>query len=124
MSLKNVLATLALGFLLAAAVLACVAAAALPRGKGGEDEIRISGIGNSGNSVGTSGTARAARRAARMKDVPEVSDDTLREVVEAVVVKAKQGDADAAAFVFELAAAQKARPSAPTTQGVAAGPSR
>ena len=71
--------------------------------------VRISGIGNSGNTFGVARTSARdlARRAAAHDFVPHVTDDRLRDIALAVEARALQGDVEAAAFVFELAALQK-----------------
>jgi nitrogen regulatory protein PII len=71
--------------------------------------VRISGIGNSGNTFYVSPARRSARLANEMNVSAKVSDEQLEQTVRALVARAHQGDADAAAFVFELAAAQRAK---------------
>ena len=46
----------------------------------------------------------------------EVSDDVLRQIVQAVMKRAAEGDVEAAAFVFELAARQQAETPPPNEE--------
>jgi hypothetical protein len=71
-------------------------------------DVVVAGVGNSGNNLTTGFSARRlARRAMEQKVAPTVDDVMLQATVDALISRAKQGDADAAAFVFELAAAQR-----------------
>jgi hypothetical protein len=129
--LRNSLAGLALILAITLSVIIGVAIASfLPRmtregGGGGGGELSISGIGNNlnGGYNSSSPVARAARRAAESQAVAQVSDETLRDVAAAITAKARDGDVNAAAFVFELADAQKklraeaAAKNAPTRTG-------
>ncbi len=53
-------------------------------------------------------TTRLAHAIVEMDLAPELDEATLAAVTQAVLERARQGDVEAAAFVFELAAMQKA----------------
>ena len=81
-------------------------------------DVVVAGVGNSGNNLTTGySPRRLARRAIEQKVAPAVNDAMLQATVDALIDRAKQGDAEAAAFVFELAAAQRenAKDKAPST---------
>jgi len=83
------------------------ASAAGPASDGG---VIIGGFGNSGNSFNASSTAaRLAREAMKLNLSLDSSNDLLREVLTALQKRALQGDAEAAAIVFELAALERAK---------------
>jgi hypothetical protein len=109
--LRNSLAGLALILAITLSVIIGVAIASfLPRvtREGGGGEVSISGIGNNLNGgYNSSSVGRLARRAAESQAVAQVSDETLRDVAAALTAKARDGDVNAAAIVFELADAQK-----------------
>lgn len=118
MNLKGFGVALVLALALMITVVSCVVLATSLSLRGDDDPaaaassggaVRISGIGNSGNTFGGSrGSAlHLARRAAAHDFVPRVSDDRLRDITLALQAQALQGDVEAAAFVFELAALQK-----------------
>jgi hypothetical protein len=109
--LRNSLAGLALILAITLSVVIGVAIASfIPRvtRESGGGELSISGIGNNLNGgYNSSPVGRLARRAAESHAIGEVSDETVRDVAAALMAKAKEGDVNAAAFVFELADAQK-----------------
>src|SRR5687767_4329927 len=115
MTLKGFAAALVLALALVMTVVSCLVlassfTAAANEATGSPDApVRISGIGNSGNTFGVARTSARdlARRAAGHDFVPRVTDDRLRDIALAVEARALQGDVEAAAFVFELAALQK-----------------
>jgi hypothetical protein len=81
-------------------------------------DVVVAGVGNSGNDITTGfSPRRLARRAIELKVAPTVDDAMLQGTVEALLARARQGDAEAAAFLFELAAAQRdnAKRMAPST---------
>lgn len=77
-------------------------------------DVVLSGIGNSGNDITISSQRRLVRRVMERKVAPQVDDQTLRATVEALLERAKKGDVDAAAFVFELASEQRVKAPAGT----------
>lgn len=86
------------------AVLAAFLAMACGGGKGS-----IIGVGNSGNDQGAIsevaedlGEGLAATNA-----IEPISDETLNEIYQALLAKARQGDIEAALTIVELAAAQR-----------------
>lgn len=88
----------------------------------GDADVVVAGVGNSGNSFGGGASARRlARHAAERGVTPPIDDATLRAAVEGLVMRAKQGDVEAASFVFELAAAQRAKSAPTTTESTGAG---
>ena len=96
---------------------ACVLIAMSMKGQQpiGDAEVVVAGVGNSGNSI-TSGTSprRLARRAIERNVAPPVDDAMLQATVRALIDRAKQGDVEAAAFVFELNAQQREQAAAGT----------
>jgi len=48
-----------------------------------------------------------AKRVMELKITPKISDEDLRQIQEAVMKRAKAGEVEAAAFVFDLAARQR-----------------
>jgi glycerate kinase len=87
---------------------ACVLIAVSLKQPSPNADVVVAGVGNSGNSLAAGfSPRRLARAAVERKVAPTVDDATLQNTVDALVTRAKQGDAEAAAFVFELAAAQR-----------------
>lgn len=85
-------------------------------------EVVVAGVGNSANEITAPASPRRLVRRVMERDVaPQVTDDMLRTTTAALLERATRGDADAAAFLFELAAAQRekaqlqAATTAPTT---------
>src|SRR4030095_7893956 len=76
-----------------------------------DEAVTVSGIGNSGNTFYTPGAtfARSARKAVEIGVAPRILDDELRNVIDAIRKRALQGETDAAAFVIELAAVERAK---------------
>ena len=71
-------------------------------------EVVVAGVGNSGNSVGVGvSTRRLARQVVERDVAPTIDDTTLRTTSDSLIARAKEGDVEAAAFDFELAAAQR-----------------
>jgi hypothetical protein len=110
--LRNSLAGLALILAVTLSVgVGVVIASFLPRtSRDAGGELTISGIGNNLNGGYNSSSAsisRLARRVAESDAIGQVSDQTLRDVAAALTAKARDGDVNAAAFVFELADQQK-----------------
>jgi len=56
---------------------------------------------------GEPGASLLAKRVAELKITPTISDEDLRQIQEAVMKRAKAGEVEAAAFVFDLAARQR-----------------
>jgi hypothetical protein len=82
----------------------------------GDAEVVVAGVGNSGNTIATGpSTRRLARRAIERDVAPPVDDAMLQATVRALIDRAKQGDVEAAAFVFELNAQQRERAAAGIT---------
>ena len=109
--MKAVAIALALCLSLLLSAAACVVAAASLQAQAPDDgPVRISGMGNSGNTFYVSAARRSARQANELGVAPKVSDEVLEQTVRSLIARAHQGDAEAAAFVFELAAAQPAAP--------------
>ena len=78
-------------------------------------DVVVAGVGNSGNTfTGGASVRRMARLAAERDVAPPVGDATLRATTVQLIERAKQGDVEAAAFVFELAEAQRNKVSAAT----------
>jgi len=79
-------------------------------------DVVVSGVGNSGNDISAPPSPRRlVRRVMERKLAPPVTDDMLKQTVAGLLDRARQGDADAAAFVFELAAAQQAQATGTST---------
>jgi hypothetical protein len=76
-----------------------------------DEAVTVSGLGNSGNTFYMPGPAlaRGARRAVELGLSPRIPDDELRRVIESLRERALRGESDAAAFVIELAAAERAK---------------
>ncbi|HZN64029.1 MAG TPA: hypothetical protein VFB66_01925 [Tepidisphaeraceae bacterium] len=73
-------------------------------------DVVVAGVGNSGNTFGGGASVRRMARLAAERDVaPPVGDATLRQTAVQLIERAKQGDVEAAAFVFELAEAQRTK---------------
>jgi hypothetical protein len=107
---------LCLSLLLSGVACALMAVSMGQQPRAGEADVVVSGIGNSGNTFGTGPSARRLARRVVERDAADPIDDfTLRAAARALIDRAKEGDPEAAAFVFELAAAQreKAKGSAP-----------
>ena len=78
-------------------------------------DVVVAGVGNSGNQIaGSSSARRLARQAADRNLVPAIPDSTLAELASTLIRRAREGDVEAAAFVFELAAAQRTKAQAAT----------
>ena len=75
----------------------------------GDADVVVAGVGNSGNDITLTSHRRLVREVMDRGVAPPVTSDLLRTTVDAMIERAKQGDPDAAEFVFELAAAQRAR---------------
>jgi hypothetical protein len=106
--LKNIFAILALMLGIVLAVVAGVAIGSLLPSGSGDADIRVGGMGVQVQNVNTSIAGRLARRAANLKEIPQVTDAMLVEAVRAVMDNARRGDVNAAAFLLDLSAAQKA----------------
>lgn len=76
------------------------------------NSIHIRGFGNSGNNLNFSSAARSARKVDLLGAAP-VSEETLKAVTDGILTRAKNGDLEAAPFVFELASIQRARAADP-----------
>jgi len=76
----------------------------------------VAGVGNSGNTFTTRGSPRQlVRRVMERPEVaPVVTDAMLQAATAALVDKGLKGDPDGAAFLFELAAAQRGKTGATT----------
>jgi hypothetical protein len=86
--------------------------------------VSIRGVGNSGNTFYAAPTAHRLSRLLKVeRDIPLVSDDELRLVVAAVRERALAGDAHAAHFIVDLAAAQR-RAAAAAVPATAAPPGK
>ena len=71
-------------------------------------DVVVAGVGNSGNVIVTSASPRRlVRRVMERNAAPEITDAMLQASVTSLIDRAKQGDPQAAAFVFDLAAAQR-----------------
>ena len=79
-------------------------------------DIVVAGVGNSANEItGHTSPRRLVRRVMERPDVaPVVTDAMLQSATAALVDKGVKGDPDGAAFLFELAAAQRAKTGATT----------
>ncbi|UCG31801.1 MAG: hypothetical protein JSU68_09040 [Phycisphaerales bacterium] len=64
----------------------------------------------------TPATTRLAEALVALELAPELDDETLQQVVQAVMQRAREGDVEAAAFVAELAAKQR-QPAEPREAG-------
>jgi hypothetical protein len=107
--IKYFFAVLALMLAIILAVVAGVAIGSLlPAGGATDAVVRASGLGVVVQNVNTSTTTAVARRAAGLKQLPQVTDQMLADVVNAVIENARRGDVNAAVFLFDLSAAQKA----------------
>ena len=81
-------------------------------------DVVVAGVGNSANEITAPANPRRLVRRVMERDVaPQVTDEMLRTTTASLVERATRGDVDAAAFLFELAAAQreKAQAQAATT---------
>ena len=70
-------------------------------------DVVVAGVGNSGNDITIASHRKLVREVMNRGVAPPVTDDVLRTTVHALLERARQGDPDAAAFAFELAAAQR-----------------
>ena len=71
-------------------------------------EVVVAGVGNSANEITAPASPRRLVRRVMERDVaPQVTDDMLRTTTSSLVERATRGDVEAAAFLFELAAAQR-----------------
>ena len=79
-------------------------------------DIVVAGVGNSANEItGHTSPRRLVRRVMERPDVaPVVTDAMLQAATAALVDKGVRGDPDGAAFLFELAAAQRGKTGATT----------
>jgi hypothetical protein len=76
-------------------------------------DVVVAGVGNSANEITAPASPRRLVRRVIERDVaPQVTDDMLRTSTAALVERATRGEADAAAFLFELAAAQREKANA------------
>jgi hypothetical protein len=74
----------------------------------GLGEGAIYGIGNSGNEFGAAGLVDdVARALAESEATPEVTDPMLGQVFDAIWQRARQGDAEAALIVLQVAQEQR-----------------
>jgi hypothetical protein len=97
---------------------ACVLIAMSMKQQGPIDDadVVVAGVGNSGNDITTAGSPRRlARRVMERNLSPAITDAMLQESTTALIERARQGDAHAAAFLFELAAAQREKAKAAAT---------
>lgn len=85
------------------AAVAC--AAALACGAGGSS---VLGIGNSGNRFGWDLPEELADALAAQPGTPEIDDATLAEVFDAILARARSGDAESALIVLRVAERQRA----------------
>jgi hypothetical protein len=82
----------------------------------GDADVVVAGVGNSGNDNTITSHRRLVREVMDRGVAPPVTTELLQTTVDALLERAKRGDPDAAAFVFELAAAQREKakhPAAP-----------
>jgi hypothetical protein len=79
----------------------------------GDADVVVAGVGNSGNNIASRSHRRLVREVMDRGVAPPVTSDLLRTTVDAMIERARQGDTEAAAFVFELAAAQRAKAQQP-----------
>jgi hypothetical protein len=71
-------------------------------------DARVIGIGNSANTFGADEpTPKLAKLIMSLDAAPEISEEVLTGVYEAVAEKAKAGDLEAATVLFDLAAMQR-----------------
>ena len=71
-------------------------------------DVVVAGVGNSANEITAPANPRRLVRRVMERDVaPRVTDEMLRTTTAALLDRAAKGEPDAAAFVFELAAAQR-----------------
>ena len=75
-------------------------------------DVVVAGVGNSGNDITVRSHRRLVREVMERGAAPVITQSTLQTTVDALIERAKQGDPDAAGFVFELAAAQRAQAAA------------
>ena len=61
------------------------------------------------NLDGESAVSVLAARAHKLRVTPEITDEALQQALDALQARAAKGDVDAAAFIFELAAIQRAQ---------------
>jgi hypothetical protein len=73
----------------------------------GDADVVVAGVGNSGNDITVSSHRRLVREVMNRGVAPPVTNELLQASVDALLERAKRGDPDAAAFAFELAAAQR-----------------
>jgi hypothetical protein len=79
-------------------------------------DVVVAGVGNSGNDISMSSSPRKlARRVTERHLAPPVTDAMLQSATNALIDKGIRGEPDAAAFLFELAAAQRAKAGATTS---------
>ena len=83
----------------------------------GDADVVVSGFGNMDNDINITSRRKLVKEVMARGVAPPVTGATLQATVDALIERAKQGDPDAAEFVFELAAAQRAKPSPQTAQG-------
>lgn len=72
-----------------------------------EEKIVIFGIGNSGNHFHRVESSGIARTLAGIESIPEVTDDLLRKIHEAILQKACLGDVEAANVIVQIAKLQR-----------------
>jgi hypothetical protein len=100
---------LSLSLLLSGVACVLIAVSMKQHQPAGDADVVVAGIGNSGNNFGAPSHRRLVKEVMERGVAPPVGDDLLRTTVDALLERAKRGDTDAAAFVFELAAAQRAK---------------
>jgi hypothetical protein len=72
-----------------------------------DEKIVIVGIGNSGNHFHRVETSGVSRTLAEIESIPEVTDDVLRKIHEAILQKACLGDVQAAHVIVRIAKFQR-----------------
>jgi hypothetical protein len=80
----------------------------------GDADVVVSGFGNMDNEITVSSHRRLVKEVMDRGVAPAITQGTLQTTVDALIERAKHGDPDAAAFVFELAAAQRGKGSQQT----------
>ena len=71
-------------------------------------DVVVAGVGNSGNEIAAPASPRRLVRRVMERDVaPEITDAMLQQSVASLIERTRQGDVEATAFLFELAAAQR-----------------
>jgi hypothetical protein len=75
----------------------------------GDADVVFAGVGNSDNEVTVSSHRRLIKEVMARGVAPPITTETLQTTIDALIQRARQGDTEAASFVFELAAAQRAK---------------